>query len=70
MNVLMHYLLFFFVDVLVCLQTQSLFYLDLLEKELHSLSLDHLILPIMHLAEVIANDLLARKSLTDLYRLR
>ncbi|KAG7245295.1 hypothetical protein INR49_015899 [Caranx melampygus] len=51
-------------------QTQSLFYLDLLEKELHSLSLDHLTLPIMHLAEVIAHDLLARKSLTDLYRLR
>ncbi|XP_051816052.1 cilia- and flagella-associated protein 46 isoform X2 [Acanthochromis polyacanthus] len=51
-------------------QAQSLFYLDLLEKELHSLSLDHLNLPIMHLAETIAHDLLDRKSLSDLYRLR
>ncbi|XP_075933471.1 cilia- and flagella-associated protein 46 [Anarhichas minor] len=51
-------------------QTQSLFYLDLLEKELHSLSLDHLTLPIMHLAETIAQDLLDRRSLSDLYRLR
>ncbi|XP_026165910.1 cilia- and flagella-associated protein 46 isoform X3 [Mastacembelus armatus] len=51
-------------------QTQSLFYLSLLEKELHSLSLDHLILPIMHLAETIAHDLLDRRSLSDLYRLR
>ncbi|XP_031140179.1 cilia- and flagella-associated protein 46 isoform X1 [Sander lucioperca] len=51
-------------------QTQSLFYLNLLEKELHSLSLDHLTLPIMHLAETIANDLLDRRSLSDLYRLR
>ncbi|XP_029305800.1 cilia- and flagella-associated protein 46 isoform X3 [Cottoperca gobio] len=51
-------------------QTQSLFYLNLLEKELHSLSLDHLTLPIMHLAETIAHDLLDRRSLSDLYRLR
>ncbi|XP_032397492.1 cilia- and flagella-associated protein 46 isoform X2 [Etheostoma spectabile] len=51
-------------------QTQSLFYLNLLDKELHSLSLDHLTLPIMHLAETIANDLLDRRSLSDLYRLR
>ncbi|KAJ4948115.1 hypothetical protein JOQ06_019655, partial [Pogonophryne albipinna] len=51
-------------------QTQSLFYLNLLEKELHSLSLDHLTLPIMHLAETIAHDLLNRRSLSDLYRLR
>ncbi|XP_034754581.1 cilia- and flagella-associated protein 46 isoform X3 [Etheostoma cragini] len=51
-------------------QTQSLFYLNLLEKELHSLSLDHLTLPIMHLAETFANDLLDRRSLSDLYRLR
>ncbi|KAK1905958.1 Cilia- and flagella-associated protein 46, partial [Dissostichus eleginoides] len=50
--------------------TQSLFYLNLLEKELHSLSLDHLTLPIMHLAETIAHDLLNRRSLSDLYRLR
>ncbi|XP_049456510.1 cilia- and flagella-associated protein 46 isoform X3 [Epinephelus fuscoguttatus] len=51
-------------------QTQSLFYLNLLEKELHSLSLNHLTLPIMHLAETIAHDLLDRRSLSDLYRLR
>ncbi|XP_040906348.1 cilia- and flagella-associated protein 46 [Toxotes jaculatrix] len=51
-------------------QTQSLFYLNLLHKELHSLSLDHLSLPVMHLAETIAHDLLDRRSLSDLYRLR
>ncbi|XP_077350768.1 cilia- and flagella-associated protein 46 isoform X2 [Festucalex cinctus] len=51
-------------------QTQSLFYLELLEKELHSLSLGHLTLPIMHLAETFAHDLLDRRSLSDLYRLR
>ncbi|KAM9345441.1 cilia- and flagella-associated protein 46 [Symphorus nematophorus] len=51
-------------------QTRSLFYLNLLEKELHMLSLDHLTLPILHLAETIANDLLGRRSLSDLYRLR
>ncbi|XP_035982462.1 cilia- and flagella-associated protein 46 [Fundulus heteroclitus] len=51
-------------------QKQSLFYLRLLEKELRSLSLYHLTLPILHLAEVIAHDLLERQSLSDLYRLR
>ncbi|XP_077469731.1 cilia- and flagella-associated protein 46 [Stigmatopora argus] len=51
-------------------QNQSLFYLDLLEKELNSLSLSHLTLPIMHLAETFAHDLLDRRSLSDLYRLR
>ncbi|KAM6997214.1 cilia- and flagella-associated protein 46 [Tautogolabrus adspersus] len=51
-------------------QTQSLFFLNLLTKELNSLSLDHLTLPIMHLAETIAHDLLDRRSLSDLYRLR
>ncbi|KAF3708572.1 Cilia- and flagella-associated protein 46 [Channa argus] len=50
--------------------TQSLFYLDLLEKELLSLSLDHLTLPVLHLAETIAHDVLDQKSLSDLYRLR
>ncbi|XP_076025398.1 cilia- and flagella-associated protein 46 [Genypterus blacodes] len=49
---------------------QSLFYLDLLVKELHSLSLDHLTLPIMHLAEAIAHDVLDSRSLSDLYQLR
>ncbi|CAJ1066948.1 LOW QUALITY PROTEIN: cilia- and flagella-associated protein 46 [Xyrichtys novacula] len=51
-------------------QTQSLFYLNLLEKELNSLSLQHLTLPIMHLAETIAHDLLEKRSLSDLYQLR
>ncbi|XP_061818695.1 cilia- and flagella-associated protein 46 isoform X5 [Nerophis lumbriciformis] len=51
-------------------QDQSLYYLNLLETELHSLSLSHLTLPIMHLAETLACDLLERKSLSDLYRLR
>ncbi|KAM6916250.1 cilia- and flagella-associated protein 46 [Xenentodon cancila] len=51
-------------------QTQSLFYLSLLEKQLRSLSLAHLTLPILHLAETIAHDLLDRRSLSDLYRLR
>ncbi|KAJ3610538.1 hypothetical protein NHX12_022630 [Muraenolepis orangiensis] len=51
-------------------QAQSLFYLDLLVKELHSLSLPHLSLPVLHLAETIAHDLLDRKGLSDLYRLR
>ncbi|CAB1312512.1 unnamed protein product [Coregonus sp. 'balchen'] len=51
-------------------ETQSLFFLDLLVKELQSLSLTHLTLPILHLAEVIAHDLLDRRSLSDLYCLR
>ncbi|XP_047198342.1 cilia- and flagella-associated protein 46 [Hippoglossus stenolepis] len=51
-------------------QTQSLFYLNLLEKELHSLSLDHMTLPILHLAEVTAHDLLDNRSLCYVYRLR
>ncbi|KAK2922244.1 cilia- and flagella-associated protein 46 [Channa argus] len=54
----------------IVMQTQSLFYLDLLEKELLSLSLDHLTLPVLHLAETIAHDVLDQKSLSDLYRLR
>ncbi|XP_075891746.1 cilia- and flagella-associated protein 46 isoform X3 [Nelusetta ayraudi] len=51
-------------------QMQSLYYLDLLQKELCSLALDHLKLPVMHLAEVIALDLLGRSRLSELYRLR
>ncbi|XP_055083461.1 cilia- and flagella-associated protein 46 [Periophthalmus magnuspinnatus] len=51
-------------------QPQSLFYLDLLEKELQSLSLPHLTLPVLHLAEIIAHDLLDQKALSELYRLR
>ncbi|KAF7668645.1 hypothetical protein LDENG_00299490 [Lucifuga dentata] len=51
-------------------QALSLFYLNLLVKEFHSLSLDHLTLPIMHLAETIAHDLMGRRSISDLYQLR
>ncbi|XP_026212735.1 cilia- and flagella-associated protein 46 isoform X2 [Anabas testudineus] len=51
-------------------QTQSLFYLNLLDKKLHALSLDHLTLPVLHLAETIAHDLMDKRSLSDLYRLR
>ncbi|XP_063348312.1 cilia- and flagella-associated protein 46 [Pelmatolapia mariae] len=51
-------------------QKQSLFYLTLLERELNSLSLGHLTLPVVHLAETIAHDLLDMTSLSDLYRLR
>ncbi|XP_078788201.1 cilia- and flagella-associated protein 46 isoform X5 [Oryzias latipes] len=51
-------------------QTQSLFYLHLLEKELQSLSFQLHILPVLHLAEVIAHDLLQLKELSDTYRLR
>ncbi|XP_056147442.1 cilia- and flagella-associated protein 46 [Lampris incognitus] len=51
-------------------QAQSLFYLNFLAKELHSLSLGHLTLPILHLAETIAHDLMGRRGLSDLYRLR
>ncbi|XP_058493509.1 cilia- and flagella-associated protein 46-like [Solea solea] len=51
-------------------QTQSIFYLNVLEKELHSISLDHLTLPVLHLAELIAHDLTDKRSLSDLYRLK
>lgn len=59
-----------FVYVLAWLQTRSLFFLSLLQEELQSLSLGHLTLPILHLAETIANDLLDCRSLSDLYGLR
>lgn len=52
------------------LQKQSLYYLDLLCRELCSLALDHLTLPVMHLAEAIALDLLETAALSELYRLR
>lgn len=59
-----------FVYVLAWLQARSLFFLSLLQEELQSLSLGHLTLPILHLAETIANDLLDCRSLSDLYGLR
>lgn len=49
---------------------QSLYYLDLLQKELCAFTLDHLKLPVLHLAEAIALHLLERSRLSELYRLR
>ncbi|XP_027030821.2 cilia- and flagella-associated protein 46 isoform X5 [Tachysurus fulvidraco] len=51
-------------------QSRTLFYLDVLVKELESISLNPLTLPPLHLAEAIAHDLLLSKSHSDLYRLR
>ncbi|XP_063289661.1 cilia- and flagella-associated protein 46 [Pelobates fuscus] len=50
--------------------TYSLYYLDLLVKVLHGISLTHLTLPVLHLADIIAHDVVASKSLSDLYHLR
>ncbi|KAM4033890.1 cilia- and flagella-associated protein 46 isoform 2-T2 [Anomaloglossus baeobatrachus] len=50
--------------------TYSLYYLDLLVKELQSISFPHLSLPVLHLAEVIAHHIVQSKSLSDLYHLR
>lgn len=51
-------------------QMQSIFYLTLLGNQLDSISLNHLTLPVLHLAEIIANDLLNKKSLSDLFRIK
>ncbi|KAM4702837.1 cilia- and flagella-associated protein 46 [Rhinophrynus dorsalis] len=50
--------------------TYTLSYLDLLIKELHSISLTHLTLPVLQLAEVIAHDAIQCNSLSDLYHLK
>ncbi|KAM3912864.1 cilia- and flagella-associated protein 46 [Leptodactylus fuscus] len=50
--------------------TYSLYFLDLLVKELQSISSPHLGLPVLQLAEVIAHDVVQSKSLSDLYHLR
>ncbi|XP_067908773.1 cilia- and flagella-associated protein 46 [Heterodontus francisci] len=50
--------------------TYSLFYMDVLVKELQALSYTHLTLPILQLAELIASDVLDNKSLSDFYHLR
>ncbi|XP_066549340.1 cilia- and flagella-associated protein 46 [Amia ocellicauda] len=50
--------------------TRSLFFLDQLVTELQALSLTHLTLPALQLAEVIAHVVLGCKSLSDLYHLR
>nr|XP_033798267.1 cilia- and flagella-associated protein 46 isoform X7 [Geotrypetes seraphini] len=48
----------------------SLYYLDLLVKELQSISLIHLTIPVLQLAELIASGIVESKSLSELYRLR
>ncbi|XP_048465131.1 cilia- and flagella-associated protein 46 [Rhincodon typus] len=50
--------------------TYSLFYLDLLVKELQAISYTHLTLPILQLADFIATEVLDSKSLSDFYHLR
>ncbi|TSK22638.1 Cilia- and flagella-associated protein 46 [Bagarius yarrelli] len=54
----------------ISMQGRTLFYLDVLVKELESISLIALTLPPLHLAEVIAHDLLFSRSHSDLSRLR
>ncbi|XP_049337763.1 cilia- and flagella-associated protein 46-like [Astyanax mexicanus] len=51
-------------------QNRTLYYLDILVRELESASLTPLTLPPLHLAEVIARDLSHSRSHSDLYRLR
>ncbi|KAM9232478.1 cilia- and flagella-associated protein 46 [Leptosomus discolor] len=50
--------------------TCTLYFMDLLSKELQKIFCSHLILPIFQLAEVIANEVLECRSLSDLYHLR
>ncbi|XP_056093177.1 cilia- and flagella-associated protein 46 [Rhinichthys klamathensis goyatoka] len=51
-------------------QSRTLCYLDLLVRELESVSLTPLTFAPLHLAEVIAHDLMKSRSQSDLYRLR
>ncbi|XP_034292423.1 cilia- and flagella-associated protein 46 isoform X1 [Pantherophis guttatus] len=50
--------------------TRTLYYLDLLLKELQSMLCTHMTLPLLHLAEIIAHDVVESKSLSNLYHLR
>ncbi|XP_064320516.1 cilia- and flagella-associated protein 46 isoform X4 [Phalacrocorax carbo] len=50
--------------------TRTLYFMDLLSKELQKIFCPHLILPIFQLAEVIANEVVECRSLSDLYHLR
>ncbi|KAM4668337.1 cilia- and flagella-associated protein 46 [Amazona ochrocephala] len=50
--------------------TCTLYFLDLLSKELQKIFCPHFILPILQLAEVIANEVVGCRSLSDLYHLR
>ncbi|KAI7806039.1 putative tetratricopeptide repeat protein 40, partial [Triplophysa rosa] len=54
----------------VCMQKRTLFYLDVLVRELESLCLTPLTFAPLHLAEVIAHDLAQNKSHSHVYRLR
>ncbi|XP_077103327.1 cilia- and flagella-associated protein 46 [Siphateles boraxobius] len=57
-------------DSALSAQSRTVFYLDLLVRELESLSLTPLTFAPLHLAEVIAHDLMKSRSQSDLYRLR
>ncbi|XP_063261098.1 cilia- and flagella-associated protein 46 isoform X13 [Prinia subflava] len=50
--------------------TCTLYFMDLLSKELQKIFCPHLSLPIFQLAEVIASEVLECRSLSDLYHLR
>ncbi|KAG6935922.1 cilia and flagella associated protein 46 [Chelydra serpentina] len=54
----------------ILVPTYTLYYMDLLAKELQKISCNHFTLPIFQLAEVIAHDVVESKSLSDLYHLR
>ncbi|XP_030132507.2 cilia- and flagella-associated protein 46 [Taeniopygia guttata] len=50
--------------------TCTLYFMDLLSKELQKIFCPHSILPVFQLAEVIASEVLECRSLSDLYHLR
>ncbi|XP_017664651.1 PREDICTED: cilia- and flagella-associated protein 46 isoform X1 [Lepidothrix coronata] len=50
--------------------TCTLYFMDLLSKELQKIFCPHLILPIFQLAKVIASEVVECRSLSDLYHLR
>ncbi|KAL2302670.1 hypothetical protein Nmel_010113 [Mimus melanotis] len=50
--------------------TCTLYFMDLLSKELQKMFCPHLILPVFQLAEVIASEVLECRSLSELYHLR
>ncbi|XP_075791336.1 cilia- and flagella-associated protein 46 isoform X2 [Pelodiscus sinensis] len=54
----------------ILVPTYTLYFMDLLAKELQKISCNHMTLPIFQLAEVIAHDVVESKSLSDLYHLR
>jgi len=54
----------------ISFQTCTLYFMDLLSKELRKIFCPQLILPIFQLAEVIANEVVECGSLSDLYHLR